>query len=112
MREEDGGGFSFAQPRGGLPGSGNLPPAVTKVIDLGAVGLGDGSPALTEVAGRDDQDGLARRAEVRDRRLHRAGARAPEEQHFLLRAENLPQAAEALRVELLVVRAAVVNDRL
>ena len=50
--------------------------------------------------------------EVRDRRLHRAGAGRAEEQHLALGAEHLLQALERPRVDLLEVGAAVVDHRL
>jgi hypothetical protein len=112
VREEHEAGLALAQPCSRVGGRGNLTPRVAQVVDVCPVGLRDRRPALAEVPGRDDQHGVARRDEIRDRGLHRAAAGAPKEQHFLLGAEDLAQAREHARVELAVIRAAVVDHGL
>ena len=53
---------------------------------------------------------LARRDEVRDGRLERAGARRAEEQHVVLRPADLAQPREDALVDRQEVGAAVVDD--
>jgi hypothetical protein len=55
------------------------PPLDADLVDLDAVGLTDLRPALAELAAVDDDHLVAGRAQVRDRALHRAGARRGEE---------------------------------
>ena len=81
-------------------------------LDLAAVALGELDPALAEAPGGDDDDPVARRAEVRDRRLHRARAGRREQEHVGRRAEDLLQPLQALGVDRAEVGAAVVDDRL
>ena len=89
-----------------------LAPRVAELLDLAAERARHRRPALAEVPGRDDEHALAGRAEVGDRRLERAGARAREEEHVALGAVHLLQPLEHARVDLAEVRRAVVDDRL
>ncbi len=69
-------------------------------------------PALAEVPGRDDEVPLTGVDEVRHRRLERAGSRRGEEEHVVVRPEDLLQAPEHAVVRPREVRAAVVHHRL
>ena len=53
-------------------------------------------PARAELAVRDDERLLTRGEEVHERRLERAGAGRGEEEHVVLRAEDLAQARVGL----------------
>ncbi len=88
-----------------------LAPLVCDRLDLAAVRLGELLPALAEVPRRDDDHPIARRAEVRDRRLHGARSRAGEEQD-VGGLEHRAQPLEAAPEDLAVVGAPVVDDRL
>jgi hypothetical protein len=81
------------------------------VVDVTAVVLGDLRPALAEVAGRDDDDAIARRGEVRDDRLEAGRSRGCIEEDVAVGAVDLLQPLEALLVRRLEVRAAVMDDR-
>ena len=94
-----------------LVGGGCLPPFVAKLLDLAAEGACHGRPALAEIPGRDGEHPLAGRAQVHDRRLEGARARAGEEEHVRLRAVHLLEAPEHAGVHLAEVRRAVVEDR-
>jgi hypothetical protein len=64
-QEDDLGAPHLVQLLPHLVGGRALAPLTAEVDDLAAVRARDGSPALSKVAVRDDQDGVARRAEVR-----------------------------------------------
>ena len=104
--------LALAQPRAHVLGVGRLAPLVPQVVELGAVAADHVGPALAEVAGRDDEVRLARRDEVLDGRLERAGSRRGEEQHVLLGAADLAEPRQAALVDRLEVGAAVMDDRL
>ena len=80
--------------------------------ELGAVRGHQLGPALAEVPGRDDEVPLTGIDEVRHRRLERAGPRRGEEEHVVVRPEDLLQAPEHAVVRPREVRAPVVHDRL
>jgi hypothetical protein len=61
------------------------------------------------VAGRDDEHPLARRAEVRDRGLHRTCSGRGEEQHVAFGEEDFSQARERALVDGLEVGPAMVD---
>ena len=84
---------------GDVPRLRDLPPLVAERHDLAAVALRDLDPALAERAGGDDEDAAARSAEIRHRRLHRAGPGRREEQHVGRGAAELLQALEALPID-------------
>ena len=69
-------------------------------------------PALAEVAGRDDEDAVARREQVGDCRLHRGRAGGREQEHVALGAVHLAQALERRGEDRAEVGPAVVDDRL
>ena len=98
--------------RGDVVWGRNLSPGVLERLELGAICRSDRLPALPEVAGGDDEDPLARRAQVRDCRLHRAGSRGAEEQHVPLGAEDIAQAHEGALIDRFEIGSAVVDDRL
>ena len=100
------------QTAGEVVGVRNLAPGVLEGLHLRPVGRCDRAPALTEVAGGDDEHAFTGRAEVRDRGLHRAGARRREQQHLALRAEDFSQAREGALVHRLEIRPAMMDDRL
>ena len=89
-----------------------LAPGVAELLDLAAEVARHRRPALAEVAGGDGEHAVARRAEVDDRRLERARARAREEEDVVVGAVHLLQAAEHARVDLPEVGRAVVEHRL
>ena len=66
---------SSAKPRAQVVRARRLTPLVGQRVDLAAVRRRELLPALAEVPGGDDDDAIARRAEVRDRGLHRPRAR-------------------------------------
>ena len=89
-----------------------LAPLGLEVHGLGAVGIAQLRPALPELpGGRDDRD-VARREQVRDRRLHRAGPGGGEQQHVVARLEDHLQALQHAGVDLDERGRAVVQDRL
>ncbi len=102
----------FAHRGAHLGGVGSLAPLVADRLHIEAVVLADRDPALAEGAVADDGDAVARRAEVRDRRLHRARAGGGEEQHVRAGAVDVAQPAERPFVDRAEVGAAVVDDRL
>ena len=91
---------------------GRLAPLVADRVHFDLVLLTDRDPPFAEGAVADDRDAIAGRAQIRDRRLHRARAGGGEEQDVGLGAVHVLQPAEHARVDLAEVGAAVVDDRL
>jgi len=104
--------LALAEPRAHVLRIGRLAPLVAQVVDLGAVARGHRGPALPEVPCRHDKVWLARRDEVRHRRLEGPGAGRGEQEHVALRAADLTQAGEAALVDRSEIGAAMVDDRL
>ena len=100
-----------AQPRAQVVGARRLAPRVAEDVDVGAVRRRHRDPALAEAPGGDDEVRLARRDEVRDRRLERAGAGGAEEEHVVLGPADLAQAREDALVDGEEVGAAVMERR-
>src|SRR5439155_25670706 len=69
-------------------------------------------PAVAELPGAHDHDGVAGRERVDERRLHRPGSRARERQHVRGGLEESLEAGANVDEERLVLRCAVVDDRL
>jgi hypothetical protein len=82
------------------------------VLDLAAEAARHRGPALAEMARRDGEHAVARRAEVDDRRLEGAGPRAGEEEHVAARAMHLLESREHALVDDPEVGRTVVQDRL
>ena len=98
--EEDGlRAADLGEPRGEVVRrSASRPTRSASVLDLAAVAVGElAASARRSAPAETTTTRLAGRAEVRDRRLHRAGARAGEEEHVGRGAEDLPAAARGTR---------------
>src|SRR4029078_5690913 len=92
VREEDDlGAPHLLELRSNLVGVGRLAPPVAKMGELAAVDLRLRREALAEEAVRDDEDRVARRAEVLETVFHAAGARRGQVDDVVLRAEPLLQ---------------------
>jgi hypothetical protein len=113
VRKEDRlGAAELLQTGGNVLCGRNLAPRVFECLHLRAIGRRDRAPTLAEVAGGDDEHPLARRAEVRDRGLHRTCSGRGEEQHVAFGQEDFSQARERALVDRLEVGPAMVDDRL
>ena len=75
VHEDDDLGARLLEARAKVVRPRRLAPGVPELVDVGAVGGRERGPALAELARRDDEHALARREQVHDRRLERAGAR-------------------------------------
>ena len=101
----------LAQARAEVVGVGRLAPGVAEHVHVRAERGRHRDPALAEAPGRDHEMPLARRDEVRHRRLERAGARGSEEEHVVLRPADLAQPGEHALVDRQELGAAVVDAR-
>ena len=104
--------LELGEPARELGGGRRLAPLEAQLLDLAAVAPGHRRPALSELAGRDGEHAVAGRAEVDDRRLEGAGARAGEEEDVRARPVNLLQPAERPFVDDPEVRRSVMQNRL
>src|SRR4051794_39147437 len=77
-----------------------------------AVSLGELAPALAELPAVDDDHRVAAPEEVDERRLHRAGAARGEDEHVLLRLEDVLEPLAYTRENTLEFRRPMVDDRL
>ena len=89
-----------------------LPPRVRERDDVAPEGARHRLPALAELALRDREHAVARRKEVHDRRLERAGTGRSEDEHVVRGAEDLAQPLERDLEHRGEVGRAVVEDRL
>ncbi len=74
-----------------------------------AEGLGEIDPPLTEFAGGQHKDLIARRSQVRDRGLHRPSAGGGEQKHIVLGADEDLQLGQNLLIEGAELRRAMVH---
>ncbi len=86
-----------------------LPVGRSHHVRLAAERLRQARPALAKFAGRQHQHLVARRGQVRHRRLHRAGAGARQQQHIVLRAHKDLELRQHLLKQGAKLRRAVVH---
>ncbi len=78
-------------------------------LDIAAERLTKSGPAFAELAGREDENAVARRSKVRHRCFHRARAGACEQQNVILGADELLELLEYALEEGAELRGAVVH---
>ena len=110
VRDEDGPVFRRSEPLGDGIGIGRRAPLDVEPVDAQAHRGGDLAKTLAELALHDDEDALARRRHVDERRLHGAGARGGHHEDLALRAEERPREALDLLVGGVELGAAMVDD--
>ena len=93
MNEQDDLGTGLGEPPREVVRMRRLSPGVGKRLDPAAERRGERSPALAELAARNDEHRLARREQIDERGLERAGTGRGQDEHLVLGAEDLLQAA-------------------
>jgi hypothetical protein len=111
VNEEHGARAALLEGRAKVVRSRRLPPGVGERDDVAAERPAHCLPALAELALRDGEDALARREDVDDRRLERAGSRRREDEHLVLRTEHRPESLLREREDLGEVGRAVMEHR-
>src|SRR5579883_1659506 len=84
---------------------------LTEHIDVACVGLAERGPALAELSGRQDEDVVARRGQVRDAGLHHAGAGTSEHQDIVLGSDEFLHVGEHAGEQAAEIRSAVMGGK-